>query len=834
MIEAYHGLRCSQSCTKTTSFNQSSTNCLSHRRPLLRVTQKRRSLRSHRRSSQSTAFASDGEAADRRSSRTAAADTQNTLEWSRLCSHVTQFASTTLGRHAALQLQVPEMQVESEQLLAETRAVDVLEAEYAAELDFGGISTAQAQEGIKRASRGGMLTAAQLTAVAGLLAGADRLRRAILSAAGQEGRLTEDSILWPVVSCIKGLPAHAEIVGAVNAAIDENARVRDGASEDVRRTRGRCRTIEGRLRSLLKGFQGEVSEQSGRLCVAVSPADKPPKGVMLGSSGGVLYLEPPAAVPLNNELAAARGEAYAAEEAVLWRVTGLIVDAEDDVRRALELVLWLDLTAAKARYGRWIGGELPQFADFARTTRARTARQREAQALQHAAAPQEADDEFLVRLRKLRHPLLHADYLIQREAEARTQPQSSRAAAPGPLRRLSNRKDVMARNSGTISDDESGGEEADTEDEERPARPPVPIDICMKPETRCVIITGPNTGGKTATLKAFGLAVLMAKAGLAVPAAAPVRLPPFSKVLADIGDEQSLAANLSTFSGHLRRIQALRRETDGKALVLLDEVGTGTDPAEGAALGIALLRALAAGGARGAAVTIATTHHSSLTSLKYQDARFENASVEFDEAALAPTYRLMWGIPGRSNALNIAGRLGLEPAIIAAARERMGTAQGEVDDAIADLENLRKSAEADELAAMKLKKQAGTLQQKVKQTRKKMDEAEAKRQLHYAENIAKAVDAAESQINAHARKLKSAEKKQADQAAKAQEEQRQKEKEVKAFEQQKKEEWVPTLGSMVFVPRMKGKFKVVAVNGSQVTVQLGALKVKVGVDEVRR
>ena len=139
-----------------------------------------------------------------------------------------------------------------------------------------------------------MLTAAQLTAVAGLLAGADRLRRAILSAAGQEGRLTEDSVLWPVVSCIKvltscfslwrgcvirrgpmmltvlimwelpgvqGLPAHAEIVGAVNAAIDENARVRDGASEDVRRTRGRCRTLEGRLRSLLKGFQGEVSEQ---------------------------------------------------------------------------------------------------------------------------------------------------------------------------------------------------------------------------------------------------------------------------------------------------------------------------------------------------------------------------------------------------------------------------------------------------------------------------------------------------------------------------------------------------------------------------------------------
>ncbi|EIE19122.1 hypothetical protein COCSUDRAFT_38365 [Coccomyxa subellipsoidea C-169] len=622
-----------------------------------------------------------------------------TLEWPRLCSHVAQFASTTLGRQEALQLQ----------LLAETRAVNVLEAEYAADLDFGGISTSVAQEGIKRASRGGMLTAAQLAAVAGLLAGAVRLQRAILSAAGQEGRLTEESALWPVVSTVKGLPGHAEIVAGVNSALDEGAKVREGASEDVRRTRGRCRTLEGRLRSLLKGFQGEVSEQSGRLCcgrlcVAVAAAEKPPRGVLLGSAAGIIYLEPPAAVPLNNELAAARGEAYAAEEAVLWRLTGLVVDAEEDVRRALEIVLWLDLTAAKARYGRWINGELPTFAEFARTTKARTSRQKEAQALQRAtASPKEADDEFLIRLRRLRHPLLHADYLIWKEAAARNQPQSSRAASAGPLRRLSNRKDVMARNSGMLVEDEPSEEEAASEEgHEGTPKPPVPIDICMKPDTRCVIITGPNTGGKTATLKAFGLAVLMAKAGLPVPAAAPVRLAPFSGVLADIGDEQSLAANLSTFSGHLRRIQALRREADGRSLVLLDEVGTGTDPAEGAALGIALLRALAAGGARGAAIT---------------DGRFENASVEFDEAALAPTYRLMWGIPGRSNALNIASRLGLNADIIADARDRMGTAQAEVDDAIAELEGLRKAAEGDEVAGIKLKKQATTIQVKLSQMR---------------------------------------------------------------------------------------------------------------------
>ncbi|MGB5899537.1 MAG: endonuclease MutS2, partial [Geitlerinemataceae cyanobacterium] len=175
----------------------------------------------------------------------------------------------------------------------------------------------------------------------------------------------------------------------------------------------------------------------------------------------------------------------------------------------------------------------------------------------------------------------------------------------------------------------------------------VPIDATIHPQIRVVTMTGPNTGGKTVTLKTLGLAVLMAKVGLFIPAREPVELPWFSQVLADMGDEQSLEQNLSTFSGHIRRIcrilGALSPEND-RSLVLLDEVGAGTDPSEGSALAIALLQSLA----DRAALTVATTHFGELKALKYQDDRFENASVEFDDVSLSPTYRLLWGIPGRS------------------------------------------------------------------------------------------------------------------------------------------------------------------------------------------
>ena len=243
-------------------------------------------------------------------------------------------------------------------------------------------------------------------------------------------------------------------------------------------------------------------------------------------------------------------------------------------------------------------------------------------------------------------------------------------------------------------------------------RPVVPVSLRVGAELRVVAITGPNTGGKTVTLKSLGLAALMARAGLFLPCSGTPRLPWCCQVLADIGDEQSLQQNLSTFSGHIRRIarilEALGARSgvsipQGASLVLLDEVGAGTDPTEGAALAAALLRELA----ERARLTVATTHFGELKALKYADPRFENASVAFDVETLSPTYHLQWGIPGRSNALAIAARLGLDGRVVAAAAEQLAAAgEGEgggVNRVIEGLEQQRRQQqEAAEAAAVVL------------------------------------------------------------------------------------------------------------------------------------
>jgi len=234
-------------------------------------------------------------------------------------------------------------------------------------------------------------------------------------------------------------------------------------------------------------------------------------------------------------------------------------------------------------------------------------------------------------------------------------------------------------------------------------QPVVPVSVAVGPELRVVAITGPNTGGKTVTLKSVGLAALMARAGLFLPCSGTPQLPWCGQVLADIGDEQSLQQSLSTFSGHIRRIarilDALPTAPAPAALVLLDEVGAGTDPQEGAALATALLQQLA----DRARLTIATTHFGELKALKYADPRFENASVAFDEQTLAPTYRLQWGIPGRSNALAIARRLGLEEEVLQQAAAQLAPrGEGQVNQVIEGLEQQRQRQQeaAEEAAAL--------------------------------------------------------------------------------------------------------------------------------------
>ncbi len=277
----------------------------------------------------------------------------------------------------------------------------------------------------------------------------------------------------------------------------------------------------------------------------------------------------------------------------------------------------------------------------------------------------------------------------------------------------------------------------------------VPVDLLIRPALRAVVITGPNTGGKTVTLKSLGLAALMARAGLFVPAREPVELPWFESVLADIGDEQSLEQSLSTFSGHIRRISRVFAALSGQALVLLDEVGAGTDPSEGSALATALLEELAAR----ARLTMATTHFGELKALKYRDDRFENASVEFDDFSLSPTYRLLWGIPGRSNALTIAGRLGLEPSILEKARQYVGSSSEQVNDVIAGLEAQRRSQETKAKQAADLLASTERLHQEVADRAAQLRQREQQLQQQQEQAIGQTIAEARAEIARVIRRL---------------------------------------------------------------------------------
>ena len=224
-------------------------------------------------------------------------------------------------------------------------------------------------------------------------------------------------------------------------------------------------------------------------------------------------------------------------------------------------------------------------------------------------------------------------------------------------------------------------------------RTAVPIDVELGERFRILVITGPNTGGKTVALKTVGLLALMAQAGLFIPAAPGSGLSVFSAIFVDIGDEQSIEQNLSTFSSHMRRIVATLQQADASSLVLLDEIAAGTDPQEGAALARAILERLLEIGALG----IVTTHYPELKVVATGTPGLENASVEFDPVTLSPTYRLLVGLPGRSHALEVARRLGLPEDVIARARELLGSGAPQIDRLIAEMH--RRLDEAESLAA---------------------------------------------------------------------------------------------------------------------------------------
>ena len=559
------------------------------------------------------------------------------LEWPEVLALLAREARTPMGRELAAATLPSTDAPAIRRALEETRQARVALGQIGGP-PWEGIGDVRPTLEVARVP-GAVAEAAELAALLPLLEAAARL--------AAYGRGIEP-IAPDLARTLGAFPRPRELADLLRRSLDADGQVRDEASSALRRVRQRVRELRRdvvkQLEAYFTGPNADTTFQERYVTLRhgryVLPVRVEAKGRLRGivhdrsQSGATLFVEPEAAVEANNDLVQAARE----EEAEVLRILAALTDA---VRAALP-----DLDALVAG----IGGLDLVFARGALAER------------MDAVEPVIGQDRDVLLL-GARNPLLLA--------------QSWRAAAAVDWRGA-----AAGEPSGSIAG--RGEPEASRADMRiEPSGSVIPMDIEIRAERPLLVITGPNAGGKTVALKTLGLLALMAQAGCHLPAREGARLPVFSQCFAIVGDDQSVAENLSTFSAFVRQLRVVLERVDAGSLVLLDELGAGTDPDDGAALAQAVLEALAERGA----IVAASTHLEPLKAFASTYPRARNASVEFDAERLAPTFRLIYDRPGQSYALSIGARLGLPAALIERAHAHRSTQQRRLQELLARLDD---------------------------------------------------------------------------------------------------------------------------------------------------
>ncbi|GMI93417.1 hypothetical protein like AT1G65070 [Hibiscus trionum] len=563
-------------------------------------------------------------------------ETLKTLEWPSLCNYLSPFTSTSMALSLTKTAAIPigQSQEESQKLLDQTTsALHAMEALKSDPLDLSAIE--DVSEILHSAASGQLLTVRELCRVRRMLRAAKAISKK-LAAVAEEGSLDRYT---PLLEILQKCNFQRELEQKIGFCIDCSlSTILSRASEDLELIRAERKRNMENLDSLLKEVSVSIFQAGGidkplitkrrsRMCVGVRASHKYllAGGVVLNvsSSGATYFMEPKEAVELNNMEVKLSNSEKAEEMAILSLLTSEIAELESEIKYLLDRLQEVDLAFARAAYAQWVNGVRP------------TLSSKEPEVL----ISNRADNVLSIDIEGIQHPLLLGSFLSNF-----TDSITSNTMDPSIL----GKSDGMApiKSSKDVSSS------------------PVPVDIKVQCGTRVVVISGPNTGGKTASMKTLGLASIMSKAGMYLPAKKQPRLPWFDLVLADIGDTQSLEQSLSTFSGHISRICDILEVASKESLVLIDEIGCGTDPSEGVALSTSILQYLK----NRVNLAFVTTHYADLSRLKEMDSRYENAAMEFSLETLQPTYQMLWGSTGNSNALAIAKSIGFDGNIIERAK----------------------------------------------------------------------------------------------------------------------------------------------------------------------